>query len=150
MHSYIDLVQMKTLEVLKGWLAPFRSDVTLRWIEAGSINDRQKLYLGLMIEQENAMRAKKRQNSLHFPVLINELYKWASVPRDEKMDVEVTPTSYTNIQCIEAEYMRDGADMRREAPMDTSPEVDVDILPTEAIMPPQDSEPSGTFGPFDS
>uniref|UniRef100_M1DXX6 Putative plant transposon protein domain-containing protein n=1 Tax=Solanum tuberosum TaxID=4113 RepID=M1DXX6_SOLTU len=87
MHDYIDLVKKKTLDDIKGWLAPLLSDVSPRWIEAGA-------------------QIEKKGLKYSCPV----------------------------------EYMRDDADRKREAPADTSSEVDVDMLSTEAIMPPHTTE----------
>ncbi|KAG5571353.1 hypothetical protein H5410_061119 [Solanum commersonii] len=151
-HPYNGLHVTQSLNDLKGWLAPLIFDTTPRWIEnesilrhskaacLGSIISKRRIDLGLIIEQEMAMRDKQRQTSLPFPILITDA-------RDDMRGIEVTPFSSTNIWHIEVEYTREEAVRRRAAPTDTSPEVDIYYKPVEAFVPTPASGSSGTSSP---
>uniref|UniRef100_M1DXU1 Putative plant transposon protein domain-containing protein n=1 Tax=Solanum tuberosum TaxID=4113 RepID=M1DXU1_SOLTU len=113
----------------------------------GSIMSRRQIDLGLLVSQEMAMRAKQKQTSLPFPVLIIDLCRRAGVPRDITRDVEVTPSYSIDIRRIEAEFPQEEIDRRRVPSTDTSPEVDVDALPADTPSHTLASEPSGILDP---
>lgn len=79
-----------------------------------------------------------------------------STTLDEKKDVKVTSIYSTDIWRIEAQYTRNKADKRRAAPVDTSSNVDIDMIPPKAVghspttrtLVHSSSTPSDTPGTF--
>ncbi|KAG5615846.1 hypothetical protein H5410_015670 [Solanum commersonii] len=132
-HQY--RIKTKSLENMKIRLAPLVCDGTPKWLEAGAPIEKKNL--NVAVACLGSIIARELMN-------LGMIVERARVPRDEKKEVEVTPTSSTDIQRIEAEYLKDEAEKKKAALVDFSPVVDTNALPAEAPLPTPGPWPSGT------
>lgn len=61
------------------------------------------------------------------------------VPRHTIRDIEVIPSSSTNIRHIKVDYCRYESYKKREAPVGSSHEVDIGVIPPRASLPTPNS-----------
>lgn len=80
---------------------------TPKSILVGTIINREKINVGLIIVDELLMRDRQEKNSLPFSVLITKLCETSRVPFRERTDVSITPASSNDIQKIKVYYLRD-------------------------------------------
>ncbi|WMV24856.1 hypothetical protein MTR67_018241 [Solanum verrucosum] len=138
---------------------------------SNEINDPTRILVPLMplpppaqiVEQAPPPRSLNRLKlgGPYIPAWVLEFYSAYEelVPKGKKKASAFKPVDYVimhgkKVKCISnkineinVECMRDEDDQRRVTPVDTSLIVDVDMLPVEAIVPPQAGEPTKAIVP---
>ncbi|KAG5605584.1 hypothetical protein H5410_027076 [Solanum commersonii] len=120
----IHKIKTTILENMKKWLAPLISDNTPKWLEFGATIEKRRPKCGSEVKLGDDHRKENAHASQN--------------------DVEVIPISSTDIQRIEAEYLKDQAEKKKAALVDSFPDVDTNYLPAEASLPTPAPWLSGT------
>lgn len=94
-----------------------------------------------------SMRTKQNETSLLFLIIISNFGYQDGVHFMVKTNVEVNTTSYTRIQRIEEEYMKDESERKKKVPVDTSLVVHVDSIGNDTTKLTQVDETLGISSP---
>lgn len=86
------------------------------------------LNLGVIIEEEILLRDKKHKTLLPFSVLIANSCNKDIMTFLAKTNVEVIPTSSTDIRSTDTDYYRDNVEPRRTSPVKRYEAIDIDTL----------------------
>ncbi|KAG5590357.1 hypothetical protein H5410_040871 [Solanum commersonii] len=159
LHSalpYEGLSIVQSLDDLKCWLAPMIYDNTPRWLNAGAPFEKRDTTIASrfwFVFINNTIMPSQNESILHHSKVAClgsimarmriALGMHARVPRDLAHDIEVFPSSSTEIWLIKAEFTREEVNRRRATPTDTSPEVNNDSLLAEASSHTSAFEPLG-------
>uniref|UniRef100_M1DBC8 Putative plant transposon protein domain-containing protein n=1 Tax=Solanum tuberosum TaxID=4113 RepID=M1DBC8_SOLTU len=115
--SVLSMLIVPSLYDLKGWLARIIFDITPKWLDAGvpiqkrDMNISSRYWFGFI---SITIMPSQNESILRQP----KVACLGSIMA--RSDIEVTPFSSTDIQCIEEEFTREEDERRRAAPTDTS------------------------------